>query len=151
MTHPAWEIAVSCTDALQGRVHSPKRIHGPSQAGGTPGILGHLHAGCDEDLPDRLFTPQGVLQVMNNLGRGWNPKGVDSHMPPPQNPGKLQEVAGLAAGAGTDVSAVELDVAHFFRFLALAWIGMTSDGGLKLVEINDHLVNELFVLVPHDR
>ena len=49
-----------------------------------------------------------------------------------KDPGKLDEITGLAAGARANIGAVEFDVAHVFRLLALSGVGMTGDRWLKL-------------------
>ena len=118
-------IWVCCRGPVNGTSES---IHRPAQAGGAAGILGHLHARIDQDLPDGFAPPAQRLQVAHDLRRGRDAEGIDHDSFVLQQPGEFEEVAGLAAGAGADIGAVEFDVAHFFGFFALARIRMAGDG-----------------------
>src|SRR6266576_1286214 len=148
VAHAAGEITVRGADAFEaGFVDAPKRVHRPAEARGATGVLRHLHTGTDEDFPNRLAAPTGGLQVVNNLRRGRHAKRVNRHAFAAEDAGDLHEVAGLAAGARTDVGAVEFHMAHLPGLLALARVGMTGDGRFELVEIHDEFVSELLVFV----
>ena len=54
MTHAAGEVAVRGRNALERRIHTAEGIDRAAQAGGAPSVLGHLHTGIDQYLPDRL-------------------------------------------------------------------------------------------------
>ena len=61
-----------------------------------------------------------------------------------QHAGEFHEVAGLAAGAGTDIRAVQFHV-HVLRLLALARIRMTRDSRFELAQIHDMFINKFLV------
>ena len=99
-----------------------------------------------------VLSPQrGGLQIVHDLRRGRHAEGVDDHLLAAQDAGELEEIAGLAAGAGADVGAVELDVAEFLGQLALAGVRVAGDRRFELREIHDRLVDELLILVALDR
>jgi hypothetical protein len=110
MTHTPGEIPVRRADAFQRHVHAAEGIHRPAQARGATGILGHLHARIDQDVPDALFAPARGLQIMHDLWRGWHAKRIDGHAVPIQHPGEFHEIARLPARARTDIRAVQFDV-----------------------------------------
>ena len=126
VTHAAGEVPVGRADTFHRRIHAAKGVDRAAEAGGAAGVFGHLHAGVDEDFPDGVSSPPGGLQVMDDLWCGGHTEGVDSDAFAAEHAGEFQEVAGLAAGAGADVSAVEFDVAEFFGELALAGVGMAT-------------------------
>src|SRR5262249_38269854 len=109
MAHPTGKVAIGGADALQGTVHPPESIHWAAQTGRTAGVFRHLHTSVDEDLPDSLVAPAGVLQIADDLRGGWDTESINRHMPALQDPGKLEEVARLAARAGADVGPVQTD------------------------------------------
>jgi hypothetical protein len=69
-------------------VHAAEGVHRPAQAGRAPGVFGHLHAGVNEDLPDRLAVPARRLQIMHDLRRGRHAEGVDDHFLAAQHAGE---------------------------------------------------------------
>src|SRR4051812_25305286 len=126
MTHAAREITVGRADAFHRRVHATERIDWSTEARGAAGVFGHLHACVDEDLPDGLIAPTRGLEVVNDFRRGGNAEGVDDDFFAAKHAGEFEEVARFAAGAGTDVGAIKLGVAHGLGELALAWIRMAG-------------------------
>src|SRR3989442_15578980 len=62
VAHAARKVAVGGANALHRRIHATEGVHRTAEAGGATGILGHLHAGVDKDLPDGLAVPARALQ-----------------------------------------------------------------------------------------
>src|ERR1043166_1517097 len=109
MAHPSWEIPIGGADALERSVHPTESIDRPAQASGATGVFSHLHAGIQENLPDGLFTPPRGLQVVHDFGRGGNAEGVNDDALAAQHAGEFEKVAGLAPGAGADISPAGAD------------------------------------------
>ena len=83
-------------------------------------------------------------------GRG-NAKSVNLDVPATDDPGERQKVAGLSAGAGTNIGAVERDLAQVPRGLALGGIGMTRDGRFQFRKIESLVVDKALVRVDFSR
>lgn len=145
MSHATREIPVGGADALHGSIHAAEGIHGSPEAGCAGGVLRHAHTGAFENVPNALSVPEGFLELTHHGGGGRHPEGVDLDRLAANHLGKCQEVAELSAGAGTDVGAIELHVAHFLGEFTLARIGMAGDGRLEFGEIEHLVVNEALV------
>ena len=151
MAHAPGEIPIGRADAFHRRVHAAERVGRPAQASRTTGVFSHLHAGLDQDLPDRLVAPTRRLQVANDFRRRGHAKRVDGDTSAADDAGEIQKIARFAARAGADVGAVEFDMIEFLRRRALTGIGMAGYQRFEFGQIDDQLVNELLLTVALDR
>ena len=113
MAHAAREISVGRTDAFHRRIHPAESIDRPAETRGAARILSHLHAGIDENLPHRFVTPARGLQIVDDLRSRGHAERIDDDAFALQDPGELEEIAGLPTGAGTDISAIQFHVGQF--------------------------------------
>ena len=88
---------------------------------------------------------------MDDFRGGGHAEGIDDHFLAAQHAGEFHEVAGLAAGARSDIGPIELNVGQFLGGLALAGVRMTSHRGFELGEIDDNLAGKLLVVIHLDR
>src|SRR5262245_51484022 len=108
MTHSTRKVPVGGANELHRRVHTAEGIYRAAQACGAASVFGHLHTGIYQDFPHGLCTPTRGLKIVNDLRCSWNAECVYSHSFALEHTRKLEKVAGLPAGAGADVGAVQL-------------------------------------------
>ena len=150
VAHAAGEISVGGRDAIHRLVHAAEGVNRAAEAGGAGGVLRHLHAGGFEDVPDRFIAGHGVLQFVDDVGRGGYAEGVDLDAATFQHLGEGEEVGGFAAGAGADVGAIKVDLVERLGQRALAGIGVHGHGGLERGEVELLVVDEALVLIELD-
>ena len=113
--HAADEVAVRGRDDDLVAVGAAEGVDRTAEAGGAGGRCHREAAGVHENLQPGLLADGARPQRFRHFGGGWHEEGVDGDFAAVEDVRRHLEVFNLAARAGADVGAVELDVGFVRR------------------------------------
>ncbi len=102
-----------------------------------------------DNIVQHADAPVGCLQITHDFRRRLHAKSINRHFLAAQHARERHEIAGLAAGAGTDIGAVELRCGRVPLLLALAGIWDDTPPSVRACRVHDEFIDEFLFVRRH--